>query len=99
MWGRWVFRTITPHHTLAWDHHFSDAHGTAITRHPFSPTWPLHMHAELTFSPHPNGTQLDLTFTATPTTDDELTTWRDNQDNMRTGWSGTLEQLDAFVGG
>src|SRR3954468_5283062 len=48
MWGKFVYREITPQERIVLVNSFSDEKG-GITRHPMSPTWPLEMLSTTTF--------------------------------------------------
>jgi uncharacterized protein YndB with AHSA1/START domain len=97
MWGRWIYREITSPSKIDWEHHFSDSTGTKITRHPFSPTWPLEMIARAMFEEHDGKTTLTLTMTAINAGDVERLTWNSSQAALNMGWSGTFAQLDTLL--
>ena len=48
MWGRFVYREIKAPHRLVFITSFSDAKG-GVTRHPWSPNWPLEIHSTVMF--------------------------------------------------
>ena len=54
MWAKFVYREIVAPKLLKWVHSFSDEAG-GLTRHPFSPTWPLEMLTTVTFEEAPEG--------------------------------------------
>lgn len=99
MWGKWLYREIEPKTRLVWRHTFSDADGENITRHPFSPTWPLEMILTLTLKPM-GDTQTDLTLSliAINVTDPERTTWDSGFTGLTQGWNGTFDLLGEFLG-
>ena len=97
MWGRWVYREITAPSRAVWESHFSDPTGTKITRHPFSPTWPLEMLGTITLEEHDGKTTLTLAMTALNTTDVERLTWDSSHASLNMGWGGTFEQLTAYL--
>src|SRR5438105_2667213 len=49
MWGKFVYREVVPPQRLVCVNSFSDQAG-GLTRHPFSPTWPLEMLSTVTFA-------------------------------------------------
>lgn len=98
MWGKWTYREIRPMEHLIWQHTFSDAEGQAITRHPFSPTWPLEM--MLTIDMKPVGddrTDLVLSMVAVNVTDIERATWDSGFAGLQQGWGGTFDLLEEFL--
>lgn len=97
MWGRWVFREIAKPSRIVWEHHFSDAEGSAITRHPFSPTWPLEMLATIVLEEQGEKTTLTLTLACMNATDIERKTWEAGMVSMNQGWGGTLDQLTDYL--
>lgn len=97
MWGKWVFQTVDQPGHLAWHHAFSEEAGEAITRHPYSPTWPLEMTADLRFTAKGEQTEITLTMRAINTTEIERLTWEENLGSLNIGWGGTFAQLDTYL--
>ena len=52
MWGKQVYREITPKDRLVFINSFSDENG-GLTRHPMAPTWPIEMMSIFTFEDQP----------------------------------------------
>ena len=98
MWGRWIFLKIEKPNLIEWEHHFSDAEGKAITRHPFSTTWPLEMRTTIEFEDLKGKTNLTIKLIAYNTTDVERETFEGGFAGMNQGWGGTLDQLCEFLG-
>jgi uncharacterized protein YndB with AHSA1/START domain len=97
MWGKFVYREITPPERMVWVHSFSDESG-GITRHPFSPTWPLELLTTVTFEAQPGGkTKVTLVWSPLDATAEERKTFDAAHDGMRGGWGGTFERLDAYL--
>lgn len=97
MWGKFVYREITPPERLVWVNSFSDE-ARGITRHPLSPTWPLEMLTTITFEQRPGGeTGLTLRWSPLNATAEEQQTFDAGHDNMRQGWGGTFEQLTGYL--
>jgi uncharacterized protein YndB with AHSA1/START domain len=97
MWGRQVYREITPPERLVLINSFSDEKG-GLTRHPMSPTWPIEMLSIFTFEEQPGGkTKFTVRWSPHNATEDERKTFDAGHDSMRGGWSGTMEQLEAYL--
>ena len=77
---------------------FSDAQ-CRITRHPMSTSWPLETLSTTTLEEKNGKTTLTINWTPLYATNQELTTFRESHDEMRQGWGGTLDQLDAYLKG
>lgn len=99
MWGRMVYREITPPQRLEFINSFSDEAG-GLTRHPMAPTWPLEMLSVFTFDDEPGGkTKLTIRWTPHNATAEEQKTFDAGHASMTGGWSGTLEQLEVYLKG
>lgn len=98
MWGKWVYHDIQPMERLVWQHTFSDPDGKSITRHPFSPTWPLEM--ILTIDMKAVGddkTDIVLSMVAVNVTDIERATWDSGFAGLNQGWGGTFDLLEDYL--
>ena len=99
MWGKFVYREITPPTKLVWAHSFSNEAG-GITRHPLSATWPLELLTTVTLEEQPDGkTKVTLVWSPLNASPEELQTFDAARDSMRGGWGGTFERLDAYLAG
>lgn len=96
MWGKWIFREIVKPERLVFVVSFSDAQG-GVTRHPMSPTWPLETLSTNTFTEHEGKTTIAVRWSAINATDDERKTFDDSHEGMRMGWTGTMDQLAAYL--
>jgi uncharacterized protein YndB with AHSA1/START domain len=97
MWGKFVYREITPPARLVWVNSFSDEAG-GLTRHPLSPTWPLELLTTVTFDEQPdNKTKITLRWSPFDATAEERQTFNAAHDSMRGGWGGTFERLEAYL--
>lgn len=97
MWGKFVYREITPPERLVFINSFSDEVG-GLTRHPLSPTWPLEMLSIFTFEEAgPGKTKFTVRWAPHNATEEERKTFGAGHDSMTMGWSGTLEQLEAYL--
>ena len=97
MWGRQVYREITPPERLVFIGSFSDEAG-GLGRHPLAPTWPLEMYSIYTFEEMPDGkTRFTVTWRPHNATDEERTTFDAGHASMTGGWGGTIDKLEAYV--
>lgn len=97
LWGRAVYREIVPPTKIVWINSFSDKDG-GITRHPFTPDpWPLQMLTVVTFAEHAGKTTVTVTWVPFDATAAELATFEKGRDSMKLGWTGTLNQLTAYL--
>ena len=97
MWAKFVYREIVPPKLLVWEHSFSDEAG-GLTQHPLSPTWPLRLLTRVTLEEAAGGkTNLTLRWTPIEATEDEQTTFAAAHDSMQGGWTGTFDQLAAYL--
>jgi uncharacterized protein YndB with AHSA1/START domain len=97
MWGKFVYKEITPPQRLVWVNSFSDEHG-GVTRHPGADAWPLEMLTDVTFDEfEPGRTTVTVRWTPINPTPAERTTFDAGRGSMNMGWSGTFEQLAAYL--
>ena len=96
MWGKWVFREVTPPERMVWVHSFSDAQG-GTTRHPMAANWPLEMLSRATFTEAGGKTTVTLEWHALNATPDEQKVFDAAHGGMRGGWTGTFDHLDAYL--
>jgi uncharacterized protein YndB with AHSA1/START domain len=98
MWGKFVYREITPPERMVFISSFSDEAG-GLTRHPMSPNWPLQMFSIFTFEELPGGkTKFTVRWSPYEATDTERATFDAGHDSMTGGWGGTLDQLESYLG-
>jgi len=96
MWGRWIFREITPPERLVLVQSFSDSKG-GVTRHPMGPTWPLETLATTVLSEQGGKTMLTLTWEPLNATKEEIDTFNTSHDSMNGGWEGTFRQFETYL--
>jgi uncharacterized protein YndB with AHSA1/START domain len=97
MWGKMVFREIVPPERMVFVNSFSDEAG-GTTRHPLHQSWPLELLTTMTFEEQPGGkTRFAVRWTPLNATPDEQKTFDANHDSMQKGWTGTLDQLAAYL--
>jgi uncharacterized protein YndB with AHSA1/START domain len=96
LWGRFIYREVVAPEKIVWVNSFSDAAG-GITRHPFSPTWPLELLSTAQFADEGGKTRFTLEWSPLNPTIEERKTFNSGHDSMRQGWSGTLGRLESHL--
>ncbi len=96
MWGKFTYREIDPPRRLVWVTAFSDAQG-GLGRHPFAPQWPPQMLTVATFDERDGRTTVTIRWSTIDATPEEQRTFDAGHDGMRMGWTGTFEQLEAYL--
>jgi uncharacterized protein YndB with AHSA1/START domain len=97
MWGKFIYREIVPQQKLVFVNSFSDEEG-GTTRHPLHKTWPLQLLSVFTFEDQPGDkTKFTVRWAPLNATEEERKTFDAGHDSMRGGWSGTMEQLAAYL--
>lgn len=96
MWGRFVYREIVPPERLVFVVSFSDA-AAGIMRHPFAPEWPLEVLSTVTFAVENAGATLNLKGIPVNATGSERAIFEAGHESLRKGWTGTLDQLEAYL--
>lgn len=97
MWGLFRYREVTPPERLVFINCFSDENG-GVTRHPGQAQWPLEMLSTFTFQALPGGqTMFTIRWAAHNATPEEQKVFDSSHDSMTQGWSGTMEQLEAYL--
>jgi uncharacterized protein YndB with AHSA1/START domain len=97
MWGRMIFREISPPQRLVFINSFSDEAG-GLSRHPGHMSWPLEMMSIFTFEDAPGGkTKFTVRWAPHNATADEIKTFDEGRDSMTMGWSGTMDQLEGYL--
>lgn len=96
MWGKFVYREVTPPIKLVWEHSFSDKEGN-ITRHPGHASWPLVLLTTVSFEAAGDKTTITLTWAPLNASETERHSFEEGMASMHLGWGGAFEQLDAFL--
>jgi uncharacterized protein YndB with AHSA1/START domain len=97
MWGKFVYREVTPPERTVLVSSFSDKDGN-LTRHPMSPTWPLEMLSTTTLTENNGKTTLTVEWIPLEgATEEEIITFDSSRDGMKQGFSGTFTQLEAYL--
>lgn len=97
MWGLFTYREIVPQEKLVFVNSFSDEKG-GVTRHPGHEKWPLQMLSTFAFEDAPDGkTKFTVRWQTLNATAEEQNTFDTMHASMTQGWSGTMEQLEAYL--
>ena len=97
MWGKFVYREITPPERVVLINSFSDEQG-GITHHPMATTWPLEMLSTFLLEEVEKGqTKFTVRWSPHNSSEEERATFAKGHASMTQGWSGTMEQLQAYL--
>jgi uncharacterized protein YndB with AHSA1/START domain len=97
IWGKMVYREITPRDRIVFLNSFSDEAG-GTTHHPMAPTWPLEMLSIFTFEDVAGGkTRFTVRWSPHNATEEGRKTFDTMHDSMRQGWGGTLDKLGGYL--
>ncbi len=97
MWGKFVYREIVPPERVVLINSFSDEQG-GTTHHPMMPTWPLEMLSIFLFEEMGKGkTKFTVKWSPHNASEEERATFAAGHASMTEGWSGTFEQLAAYL--
>lgn len=96
MWGKYIFREVTPKSRLVFVVSFSDEAGN-LTKHPLSTDWPLEILSTVEFAERDGKTTINVTWTPINASELEHKTFDDGAASMKGGWTGTLDQLEAHL--
>jgi uncharacterized protein YndB with AHSA1/START domain len=95
-WGKNVYREINPQDRLVWEQGFSNESGDIVPA-PLPMPWPLLMLTTVLFEDEGSHTRLTLTWEPINPTKEELESFVRMLSSMTGGWTGTFDQLDAFL--
>ncbi len=96
-WGRFVFREVVRPERLVWVNAFSDKDG-GLSRHPMNPDWPREMLTTVRFKDLGGRTEVTIEWVPVDGSSElEIDTFDKGRDSMKGGWTGTLEQLTAYI--
>ena len=96
MWGKFVYREIIAPERIVLVNSFSDEAG-GITRHPMSSAWPLEMLSTFTLAEKDGRTTATVQWLPLNPTEDESKTFDAAHESMKQGWTGTFDQLAAYL--
>lgn len=97
MWGKWIFREIVEPEKIVFANSFADAKGN-ICRPPFPGEWPLQMLTKIHFGAEGEKTLIRLQWIPLNASPEERATFESMRASFKMGWTGTFEQLDAYLG-
>lgn len=97
MWAKFVYREVEPPARIAWAHSFSDEEANVVRAPFFDGKWPLELLTVVTFEEEGEATRLTLTWTPLNASEIERRTFAQNMGSMNQGWSGSFDELDAFL--
>jgi uncharacterized protein YndB with AHSA1/START domain len=96
MWGKFVYREITPPERLVFTSSFSDAQANTV-RAPFSPHFPLEVLNTLTLVENQGKTTLTLRGTPLNASEEERQLFASWHPSMQKGFGATFDQLDEYL--
>lgn len=97
IWGKFVYREISPPEKLVYINSFSDPHG-GTTRAPFfDGKWPLEILSTVTLSAVGKKTRVTVNWLPYSATEIERKTFEDGASSMQQGWGGTLDNLTDYL--
>lgn len=96
MWGKFVYREISPPSKIVFVNSFSDPDG-GITRHPGAPEWPAEILNTFTFHEHEGKTTLTMHGVPINATAAERAVFGGGHTSMQAGFGGTFAQLTAYL--
>lgn len=96
MFSKFVFEQVNPPSSLVWVHGFADEHGTRI-RAPFAPLFPLELRTTVTFAEVDGGTRITLEWVPIDASPEEEAFFLGMMDSMQGGWTGSFDQLSAYL--
>jgi uncharacterized protein YndB with AHSA1/START domain len=96
MWGKFIYCEIVAPERLVHIVSFSDER-QGVSRHPMSPSWPLQTLATGTFDAHGGNTKLTVRWAPHEATQEERNTFAASHEDMQQGWTGTMDQLAAYL--
>ncbi|HYC99781.1 MAG TPA: SRPBCC family protein [Phycisphaerales bacterium] len=95
-WGKYTFREVTPKSRLVFTVSFSNEQGD-IVKHPLSADWPAEILSTIEFTAQGEKTAITVTWVPINATETERRTFTEGESSMRGGWTGTLDQLEAYL--
>ena len=96
VWGKFVYREIKAPEKLVFIVSFSDPQG-GVTRHPGMEDWPQYILSTVEFSEVSRKTKVTVSWVPHEVSEAERQVFDQGRDSMQQGWSGTLDQLEAYL--
>jgi uncharacterized protein YndB with AHSA1/START domain len=97
-WGKTIYREIDPPRLLVWEQGFANEAGEII-RAPFPMPWTRTMLTTVVFEDEGPRARVTLTWEPVNPSQEELESFAQMLQSMKGGWTGTFDQLDAFLAG
>jgi uncharacterized protein YndB with AHSA1/START domain len=96
VWGKFIYRKIEAPKRLEFIVSFSDPKG-GVTRHPWSPGWPLEILSTVEFSEISEKTRVTVRWSPHNATEEERKTFDEGRASMQQGWGGTFDQFAGYL--
>jgi uncharacterized protein YndB with AHSA1/START domain len=96
MWVKFEYSEIIAPEKIAYISIFSDEEGNTV-RAPFHSSWPMETLNTITLIEDEGKTTLSMTVAPVSPTVEEISTFKDSQEMMQEGFSGTFDQLDEYL--
>jgi uncharacterized protein YndB with AHSA1/START domain len=96
IWGRFVYREVSPTNRLVFVNSFSDAEG-GITSNPWMPGWPLEIVNTLTLEDCDGKTRLTIHGAPINASPEERRAFEAGRPSMNVGFDGTFRKLDEYL--
>ncbi|MBS1911347.1 MAG: SRPBCC domain-containing protein [Bacteroidetes bacterium] len=96
MWGKFVYREVTPPERLVFVNSISDEEANAV-RNPYAPDWPLEIQSTLTLEERDGQTMLTMTGIPINATKLEREAFVAGSQNVQAGFRATWDQLDEYL--
>lgn len=96
IWGKFVYQEIQTPEKIVFVNGFADEAGNPI-RNPFAPIWPLEVMNTMTLSEQAGKTTLTLRGVPQNASDAERALFAAARPSMQQGFTGTFDQLDAYL--
>lgn len=96
IWGKFVYREIVAPERMVYVVSFSDA-DAGITVHPLNPAWPRQILSTTAFAEKDGKTTVTVRWSPFEATRVEVDTFEAGRESMRQGFTGTFDQLEAYL--
>ena len=96
MWGKFVYRELSPTTHMVFVNAFSDENG-GTTGNPWMPVFPLEVLNDLTFTERDGQTTLALRSHPINASSEEVNVYLKSHPHRQQGFKGTFEKLDAYL--
>lgn len=96
MWGRFLYRELTPPSRIVFINGFADEAGNAIAN-PMAPNWPMEMLITLELAEQDGKTALTLVSTPLNATELERATFLAGHLSMQGGFGGMYDKYEAYL--